>query len=243
MAQPKVTFEISQAAELRTLIAFAKDAKYDHGQSLTWGIFRRHPELKKLIAGPAHLPLPKIKKYIRGDYVKNEAEFRKDAAIVEKQWRKKEKVFFKMVKQEFGDARWPKGKYIAYFTIWSMFPRFLDDRTFQVPFRHKRKEYINVIISHEMLHFMFYEHFYEWHPEYRNPKYNYFIWNISEIFNVLIENSSRWVRVFKRKTMSYPEHDAMIRTLRKQIHGKTLSARELAARIYEEVKRNQKSKK
>jgi predicted SprT family Zn-dependent metalloprotease len=243
MAQPKVKFEISQTAELRTVIAFAKDAKYDHGQSLAWGIFRRHPELKKIIVDPTHLPLPQIKKYIRGVYAKNTFEFRKDTLVAEKQWRKKEKLFLKLVEREFGDSRWPQGKYIAYFTIWSMFPRFLEDKTFQVPFRHKRQGYINVIVSHEMLHFMFYKHFYEWYPEYKNPKHNYFVWNISEIFNVLIENSSRWVKIFKRKTMSYPQHDTIIRTLRKQIRGKTLSARELTVRIHEEVKRNHKSKK
>ncbi len=243
MARPKVKFKISQAAELRTIVAFAKDAKYDHGQSLAWGIFRRHPELKKIITDPAELPLHQLKKYISDIYAKNKIGFQKNAAVVEKQWRKKEKAFLKLVEQEFGDARWPKGKYIAYLTIWSMFPRFLDDKTFQVPFRHNRKGYINVIVAHEMLHFMFYEHFYEWYPEYRNPKHNYFVWNISEIFNVLIENSSRWVGIFKRKTMSYPEHDAMIKRLRKQIRGKKLSARELTADICEEVKRHQKQKK
>jgi hypothetical protein len=240
MAQPKIKFETSQAAELRTLIAFAKDAKYDRGQSLAWGIFRHHPKLKKMITDPARLPLSPIKKYISDIYAKNQAEFRKNAAVVEKQWRGKEKVFFGMVRKEFGGAQWPQGRYIAFFTIWSMFPRFLEDKTFQVPFCHKRAGYINVIIAHEMLHFMFYAYFYKWYPEYRNSKYNHFVWNISEIFNVLVENSSQWVKVFKRKTMSYPEHDAMIRTLQKQIRGKKLSTQELVTYIHKEVKRNQK---
>ncbi len=243
MPRPNVTFKISQAAEIRTLTAFARDSRYDHGRSLAWGIFRYHRDLENIITDPARLPLSAIRKYIDAAYKKNGAMFKKDSAVVEKQWRQKEKVFFRLAAAEFGDARWPKGKYIAYFTIWSMFPRFLDDKTFQVPFRHRHKGYINVIIAHEMLHFLFYEHFYEWYPEYKNSKYNFFVWNISEIFNVLIENSSRWVKTFHVKTLSYPEHDAMIRRLRKRIRGKKMPARELTACIITEVKRHRKPDK
>lgn len=216
MRHPTVRFTIDSKKDLTTLCAFAADAKYDKGRSLRWGILRRHPYLRRLLQNPTHLPIAPIKKYIRGIYARNGAGFERDALQVQKMWRQKEQNFFQLTEELFGSLKWPHGKYVAYFTIWTMFPRFLEDKTFQIPFRHKKEGYINVIIAHEMLHFIFYRYFYRRYPEYKKPQYNYFAWNVSEIINVLIQNSSPWIKVFKRKTLPYPEHASAIHKLRTQ---------------------------
>jgi len=237
MIYPRVKFRISQVAELRTLKAFFHDVKYDNGRSLKWAIFRRHRELKNIIKNSSKLPLSQIIKYIRDVYKQNNVHFLHDTIIVEKQWRKKEMPFFLLTKNLFPNLTWPKGKYIAYFTIWSMFPRFLDDKTFQIPFFHKKKGYINVIIAHELLHFIFYKYFYKWYPQYRNPKYNYFVWNISEIFNILIQNSKPWIKEFNQKALLYPEHKNILSVLKNKLNKKTFIAKELTKYIVDEFKK------
>ena len=231
-----VKFKIDQSKDLRTLRAFVRDAQYDGGRSLRWGIFRRHPLLKPLLVNPSRLPLARVQKYINGVYAEQRNGFKLATEKIKGEWKLKEKTFFRLTDELFNGARWPKGKYIAYFTIWTMFPRFLKDKTFQVPFGHRKKGYVNVIIAHEMLHFIFYKHFYRWHPEYRRPQYNYFVWHVSEIFNVLVQNSASWVKIFKQRTRAYPEHARIIRKLRKELSRKRLTAEALTENILREVK-------
>lgn len=121
-----------------------------------------------------------------------------------------------MTDEIFHDFPWPAGKYIAYATIWGMFPRFLDDKTFQVPMKYRSGRYIPVTIAHEMLHFRFYAYIQRNYPRYRDPEHNFFLWHVSEIFNILIINSPTWLAVFKKKNIPYPEHRKILAMLRKK---------------------------
>ena len=208
MKHPKVKFKIDTTKDLRTFRAFVNDSKYDGGRSLRWGIFRKHPSVCRFMNDRK-----RVDAYIRSIYKKRAGDMAEALEFYRKQWKAKENVFFSLTDKLFPGFFWPKGKYIAYLTIWSMFPRFLEDKTFQIPFRYRRKKYVNVIIAHEMLHFIFYEWFYKQYPRYRQPRYNYFVWNVSEIFNVLIQDSYPWIRTFGMKTMPYPEHKKIIRRI------------------------------
>ncbi len=157
-----------------------------------------------------------VEKFVGEFYRKNKAIIEKNIDLYEINWNKKEKTFYKLVKKIFTEIPWPKGKYIAYSTMWGMYPRFLEDKTFQVPYKHKNPKYVNVIIAHEMLHFIFYDYFYKKYPGYRSKKYNLFVWHISEIFNVIVQNSNKWMKVFKLKTMPYPEHKKVIKKLKEK---------------------------
>ena len=97
----------------------------------------------------------------------------KNMSIYQKDWLMVEKNFHCLVDELFCGHKWPKGKYIAYTTIWGMFPKFLEDKTFQIPFKHKNKRYVIVVIAHELLHFIFYDYFYKKYPKYRLDKYNF----------------------------------------------------------------------
>lgn len=161
----------------------------------------------------------------------------------QKYWEKIASNYFLMVDELFGGRHWPRGKYIAYGTIWGMYPRNLKDKTFQIPYWHRTPKYIPVVIAHELLHFMFYDYFYSHYPKYRRPKQNFFVWHISEIFNIIVQNSPAWINRFKLKSLGYPEHKKMIRHLARALYrrGKwNLNA--LLDKIIEEV-RNQKIKK
>lgn len=237
MRHPRVRFKLSQTAEMRVIRGFIRDAKYDSGRNLARGVYRHHPSLRPVIEHGRRLPIAEVQRYVGRVYAGNITIFRDFAGAVERQWRKKESKFFMMVKDEFTCERWPKGKYVAYFTIWSVFPKFLDDKTFCVPFHHRRDGYINVIIAHEMLHFAFYSHFYRWYPQYRSSKYNAFVWNVAELFNVVIQNSKRWTGVFHRQTMHDPRHEKMLRGIRKKIRGMDARAKDLTKVIVEIVER------
>ena len=214
----KVKFKISVKKDVDTLLAFTKDADFDGGESLNWAIFRKYPELKKYYKENKIIDIKSLENFIKIKYQKEKEVFEKNLEIYERNWRKKEKIFFKLTDELFEKKHWTKGKYTAFPTIWSMFPRFLEDKTFQVPYKHRNKKYVNVVIAHEMLHFIFYEYIFSKYPKYKKDKYNFLIWNTSEIFNEIIQNSPKWLKIFEVKTMGYPMHEKVVKKLEKKYH-------------------------
>lgn len=243
MAFPCVTFRKSAKKDFEILRAFVKDAKYDNGRNLDWAVFKKYPQLKRHFSRD---------KYYR---IKNEKELRyfiyktyrikrtaMDSVLTrhKRYWEKVSPSFFSLVDALFGGRKWPQGKYIAFGTIWGMYPRFLKDKTFQVPFWHRAHRYVLIVIAHELLHFMFYDYFYERYSEYRRPKYNFLVWHISEIFNTVIQNSPVWLNYFKLKSLAYPEHKKItIRISRVFYYRSVWNLDALVGEIIKEV-RNQK---
>lgn len=213
---PKVKFKIDYKKDIQTFFAFNNEADFDDGRNLEWAIFSKYPEFKKYKKGnKLDISKKQISEFIDSIYQKNKKIINKNFNLYKKNWDKMEKDFFHLVDNLFNDYKWPRGKYIAYSTIWGMYPRFLEDKTFQIPFKDKKKEDINVIIAHEMLHFMFYDYVYKKFPKYKSNKYNFFVWNISEIFNIIVQNSFEWLKIFKVKSIPYPEHKNIIKKLEK----------------------------
>jgi hypothetical protein len=69
-----------------------------------------------------------------------------------------------------------------------------------------------------MLHFIFYDYFIKKYPQYNKKKYSFYIWHISEIFNGIIQNSFPWLKIFKITGQSYPEHQKIIKHLKKKYY-------------------------
>jgi len=216
---PKIKFKISKKQELETFLAFLDEANYTgNDRNLNWAFYNPHPELRvikqKNISRKDKIKI--ISKFINQRYKENSNKIRSQIPKIQKDWKKVEKKFFGLTDKIFNNYSWPKGKYIAYFTIWGMYPRFLDNKTFQIPYEHKNKKYIPIVIAHEMLHFIFYDYLYKNFPKFKKQEYNLKLWNLSEAFNVIIQNSSDWIKVFKEETKSYPEHKKLISDLRKK---------------------------
>lgn len=219
--KPKLKFKIDYKKDIEALFSFIRDSKYDNGRSLEWAVLNQYPFLKKYQIGSIFkISKLEVEKFIKNFYQRNNDTIRKNMLLYQQNWQKKEEDFYLLVEKLFKLKYWPQGKYIAYPTIWGMFPRFLEDKTFQLPYKYKNKRYINVIIAHEMLHFIFYEYFLKKYPKYKNDKYNFFIWHISEIFNTLIQNSPEWLKVFKVKTIGYPEHKSITKILERKYYKK-----------------------
>jgi len=225
MENPHIRFIASAKRDRETAKAFFKEAKFDSGRNLEWSVFKKYPELKKYYRNEDnHFNRQKIYHFVNGAYHKSRRTMANDLKQNKLIWKKKEIGFYRLVSDLFENKTWPSGKYIAYGTIWGMYPRFLDTKTFQIPYRHKRANYIPVIIAHEMLHFMFYDYFYKRFPKYLNQeKYSFFNWHVSEIFNSIVQNSKGWTRFFGAKSMAYPEHKKIISKIFNEFSDKTIT--------------------
>ncbi|MFH0928336.1 MAG: hypothetical protein V1821_02565 [bacterium] len=211
MPYPQVKFSVSQGQDFKTLRNFIKEAPYSNGRNLKWAL-HEFPKLLKLLL-ERQISDKELKKFIAREYSSKTSSLKKALRKHEKGWKKIVPKYFLLVDALFSQRVWPRGKYIAYGTIWGMYPRNLEDKTFQIPFGHKRPRYVPVVIAHELLHFIFYEYFYERFQKYHRKKDNFFVWHVSEIFNTLVQNSPTWLKYFKTKSMGYPEHEKIVKRL------------------------------
>lgn len=221
MSYIHVTFRKSLNKDFETLRAFVKEAKYDNGRNLNWAVFDKYPWLKIYINKNKTYKIKDekaLRYFIYKTYQSKQTAMNRALAQNKKHWEKIAPDYFSLVDKLFSGRNWPRGKYIAYGTIWGMYPRFLEDKTFQIPFWHRIPKYIPVVIAHELLHFIFYDYFYTRYPKYRRSKYNYFVWHISEIFNTIIQNSPMWLNCFKSKSFGYPEHKKIVIRLSRNLY-------------------------
>ena len=208
----QVSFRTDVSKDVASFFAFVGDAEYDGGRNLEWAVLNKYPECKAWFSEGAFVgKRPEVTRFVKEKYARYADVIDANLASYEQKWRGVEPKFHELVRGLFGNHPWPKGKYIAYPTIWGMFPRFLDDKTFQVPFKFRNKRYVNVIIAHEMLHFIFYDYFHTQYPKYRDD--DMLSWHVSEIFNTVVQNSESWLKVFGVPTMGYPEHEKIVAKL------------------------------
>lgn len=206
--RPTVKFVIDPSKDWDALQGFLNDSKFDGGRGLEWAVYSKRPELRSLVhAGLGAESEVKIRVAIQEFFVSHSSEIQSNLDIYRSAWLQKQDAFFSLVEDIFGDASWPPGLYEAYATSWGMFPRSLEDKTFYVPAIFDNKSYVDIIVAHELLHFMFYRYFYAKYPEHDNEDDNFLAWNVSEIFNSVVQNSQPWLDVFGLKSMTYPEHE------------------------------------
>ena len=129
----------------------------------------------------------------------------------QKIWKSAKKDFFKQTLKIFKKQKWPYGKYIAYPTIWGIYPRLLNEKTFFFPYDCKDKNFISVVIMHEMLHFIFYEYAIRKYPRIfkKLETENGIFWDLAEIFNVIILESPKFAKLYKNRKkliIIYPQH-------------------------------------
>lgn len=238
MPHPKLQFLIDTKKDVSTFFSFVENAQYDDGRSLEWAVFKYYSSLKLNFDGTTFIGKEKdIEKFVSDRYEEKRTIATKNMALYKKQWLEKEETFYTLVKELLPRTSWPEGEYIVYPTIWGMYPRFLEDKTFQVPLQTEKEDFVNVIIAHEMLHFIFYEYFFQAYPRYADEDHEFFAWYVSEIFNTVVQNSARWMNVFKLETMGYPEHEAIVEKLsRKHVVSEHFDTNALIEDIIVEAK-------
>ncbi|MDZ7798288.1 MAG: hypothetical protein U5L76_01570 [Patescibacteria group bacterium] len=241
MPYPHLKFRKNAKKDFESLCLFVDEAKYSEGRNLNWAVFEKYPHLKKYFNINKDYKIKNqkmLQNFIKQNYQSRGKGMDKALKKHKRNWQKVAPNFFFLVDEIFKKREWPQGKYIAYGTIWHLYPRYLEDKTFQIPFWHSKAKYILVVIAHELLHFMFYDYFYKRLAKYHSRRYNFFVWHISEVFNNLIQNSSAWLNCFKMRSLIYPQHKKIVNHIKSTLDKKSeWNLDDLVDLIIKEVKK------
>lgn len=124
---------------------------------------------------------------------------------VKSDWQKIENDIF-ITLSEIIQANWPKKEITAFISINPIYPRFLNNLSFCVSPDNK---YSNLIISHEISHFLYFKKFKEVFPKVKRDKYESpnKEWILSEIITPIILNDLRMRKILvEDKSGFYEEH-------------------------------------
>ena len=211
MNYPKIRFVVDRNKDLEAFKVLWRDT-FLLSDIREKAFYNLYPELKILEKKSKEEREELIEKFVKDFYKTHANEIKKGTKETEKRWRKVESKYFKLVDKIFPNYPWPKGKYIAYTSIWNMFPYNRKDKFFQFPYKHKKPNFALTVIAHEMLHFIFYDYVEQklGQKERIDGKFNMKLWNLAESFNYIIMSSKPWVSVFKIKTLPYPQHEKLV---------------------------------
>lgn len=228
MRYPIVRFKTGSQKEIEAFRGFVRDARFDGGQALDMAVFSVAPELQQYFVGtePKRGAYKATTQFMKSLYEKYHAEIYVDMEHYRQSWEKIAPQYFTLVDQIFDRVQWPRGKYHAFPTFWGMYPRFLEDKTFQVPVRSRNKKYVMVVIAHELLHFMFYDYLFRTRPQLRGQKQELIVWHVSEMFNAVVQTTESFYRLFGILPLDYDEHRIPLRRLRRRYMQVTSENRE-----------------
>jgi len=164
-----------------------------------------------------------VKEYVKHNFGLHEKEITQNTEKIKKHWKVIEKNYFKLISKVFKNHPWPKGKYLGFASIFNMYPRNIKEKTFYFPAFSKNLNFSVATVAHEMTHFIFFDYLkakygIEGKKEFKNknPKY---VWDISEVFNVVIENWRPYLNIFKIKGKPYGKVHAKMLPRMKKLWG------------------------
>ena len=180
---PKLRFKLNKSLDKKVCnsFLFQKAEGVDFGK----GIIKIHPELsliRRIKEAKKRKKL--ISDYVNSFYKNHSLQFKNSTQKFNKAWGRKGKEFFNSVAKIFKDYPWPKGKYIAYLSIFNCNPRNLKDKTFQVYYKHPAG--VVYVTSHELLHFIFYDYFEKKFKKDFERISEEKLWEVSEVFNAVL---------------------------------------------------------
>ncbi len=167
-----------------------------------------------------------VNNFVKQYFLKNEFEIKIGVRAIANEWMSIGRYFFDLVDKLFYDHPWPKGNYVGYASIFNMFPRDIEKKTFSFPYRKEDVSWAIKVIAHEMLHFIFFDYLnkvyrYTQNTQIKNKNSN-FIWQLSEALNNIIENSRSYRKVIPIKKLSkpYPGNEKIYKKLLAQWNKK-----------------------
>jgi len=216
MQHPRVKFELNKELDVDIASQFINLST--SGVDFGAGIVKLHPELQDSKSKTASEQKVDIKDYVDKYYLENSDNIKKVLKNVQDEWLEAQELFFSSVNRLFQGHSWPDGRYICYLSIFDCNPRFLEDKTFQVYFRHNQGT--NHVIAHEMLHFIFYDYFEKKESKFYKSLDENKIWQLSEVFDDLVLALPSF-DAFKPKDEShYPEIADLFDKLNKSLVDK-----------------------
>ncbi len=217
---PKIKFKIDVKTDIENAKSFIKRRKSDK-YFLEWFLPK---EVQYILNGKfSEKELNKIlEAYTIHIHTLRRKEIENDIKSVRGNWAKVEKGYFKLIDRIFNNFLWPRGSYTGFATIYNMYPRNISKRVFFFPYIHNIPNYANYVIAHEMMHFIFFDYInkiYEIreNAEFKNKPQKY-VWQISEVFNNVIEDWKEYQNVIKchRKPRPYPGTEKIFSEMKKQ---------------------------
>lgn len=207
MKIPKVKFELAKNKfETEMLYYFC----FTNNHS-SYVVFKKYPALKKNLskAKTKNKRLKVINSFVKAFWKKNKKDLEKNSKKFQKEWNKiNDKYMF--VLSEILETKWPtkRKKIRALVSLNPIYPRFLKDWTFSVYGFKKNKKELNEIISHEVLHFLYFKKWKEIFPKSKERTFDipYLEWNLSEILAPIILGNPKIQKIIKQKPVGYPEH-------------------------------------
>jgi len=206
---PKLKFKINKELDKKMCFNFlgAKAGGIDFGAA----IIKDHPSLEKLNELNIEEKISLINKYVDNYYFKYRQVLNRFLKKFKTEWQSVEDQFYLETNKIFKDYPWPKGLYICYLSIFDCGPRFLENKTFQVFYRHSYG--LKFLAFHEMLHFIFYDYLEKkFAKEIANISTEK-IWVLSEVFNNIIFSTPEFIKLTEKKPYFYPEHIEITRKL------------------------------
>jgi|SRR3989338_1348840 len=204
MKNPKVLLKADKAADIRNALLFIKYNLKENLEFVRWFLPKNlHYILDKRYSQKEKNRI--VKKYINETFDNKKKEIKKAVIGTQKDWKLVEKSYFDLVNKIFKNHPWPKGKYIGFVSVFRMYPRNIREKTFFFPFSHATPKFSNTVIAHELLHFIFFDYIKNSYGLRENSeikgKNNNYVWQISEVFNAIIENWESYYKIFKVKTL------------------------------------------
>lgn len=167
------------------------------------GIVGMYPELSKAKEVFEDERRSLIADFARKYYSDNKAEIENKLREMGEEWKSVSEDYFVSVDKVFNNPTWPQGDYICYLSIFDCNPRFLENKSFQVYFRHRQGT--NHVIAHEMLHFIFFDYLHTKEAEFNQKLDEHTVWLLSEWFNDLVLELPEFAKFGQKIKDNYPE--------------------------------------
>lgn len=205
MKTPKLKFDFDPRRDFEIAWNFYNKPKHGGVDFWSKGALRHHDDL-------IDIEKAKNKEEFLSDYVsslntQHHNEFKRRKKEIIALYKNKELKFFYETNKIFKNHPWPKGKYIAYLSVFDFCPRFLDDKTFFV-FMYDGDNGVLFTIFHEMLHFIFYDYCLTKYPQIfkgQNTESGPF-WEIAELFNAVLQQTPSFSKLHGQiEEIGYPK--------------------------------------
>lgn len=172
------------------------------GVSFNESIYEPNPDFKEIDVENKQA----VEAYFEKTYLERQAEINAAITLFQAGWNKVEDQFFALTRQIFHGKPFPGGKYEGYISITNCNPRFLEDKSFMIFYLTQTP---NRIISHELMHFMFYDYSVREFPELfgdADPNSGAY-WSLAELFNNVLLSFSDFQFLNNQGDRPYPEHE------------------------------------
>jgi hypothetical protein len=212
----KIKLELNKELDKQMIFVFAgTKGQRLGGIDFSNGVFVLHKDLSVIEGKNEDEQKKIISEYVDNFYETNAGELNDVILKMNNDWQKDESEFIKQVKSIFKDPEVPEGKYIGYLSIINCNPRFLNNKTFQVYYKHNAGS--NYVTAHEVLHFFFYDYASNKHPEiFANLDTNSGIyWDLAELFDVVVMPSPGFIsKEYQDNTRPYPAHQKYVEVVK-----------------------------